>query len=336
MNRFRRDILLTLLCLCLPMWAQAHPLAPALLELQHQTGAEYSVLWRVSTLQPAGAQPQPQLPTRCVPLTAPQLEKEPGTAIASRWQVDCGEASLVGEHIEITQLSRSNINVILRVHSPDGTLHQALLDAGTASYTVPLPSRNMPVFQHYLGLGIEHLLLGPDHLLFLLSLIMIVGMRRRLILTLTAFTLGHSITLTLASLGIIQANAALMELGIALSLVVAARELLRKTPSLFGRYSGSMAAAFGLLHGMGFAGALADIGLPQGSLFQALLAFNVGIELAQLLIVLALFILLKAITPLGRPLAPARHWASPVTAAYLTGSIAMYWCLERFGLLWQV
>lgn len=254
----RQALLASLLFACLLIGntqATAHPLAPALLEIDQQQGTMYNVLWRLSSVQMKGIAPKPVLPENCTRTTEISMHPEPGLAVASRWEISCAPAGLQHQVIRIQGLDRNPINVVLKVRTANGEWIQALLDGDQPEFQVPAPEEGSTVFVRYLELGISHLVFGPDHLLFLLALILLVGMRKKLIWTLTAFTLGHSITLTLASLGLISANAALMELGIALSLIVAARELLAKAPSIIGRHPSSMAALFGLLHGMGFAGA---------------------------------------------------------------------------------
>lgn len=142
---------------------------------------------------------------------------------------------------------------------------------------------------------------------------------------------GHSLTLALVTLGLVRVSPALMELGIALSLVVVARELLRQRPSVFGRRSGVMALAFGLLHGMGFAGALGEVGLPAGEIPLALLAFNLGIELGQLALVAAVFSAAFALRLLPRAAELGRRAAVSAAPAYAIGGMAMLWCIERLG-----
>ncbi len=312
--------------MCMAGSALAHPLAPGLLEITHKEASTFSVLWRLSAVQMKGIAPQPMLPEQCSPSTDLAIEREPGLAVASRWEMQCDTPSLGGERISIQGLERNPINVVVRIHTAEGDLLQTLLDGNNQTYLIPTESSSGLIFVRYLALGIEHLAFGPDHLLFLLALILIVGMNKTLIWTLTAFTIGHSITLTLASLEVITANPALMEFGIALSLIVAARELLRKSASILGRKPAWMAAGFGLLHGMGFAGALQDIGLPRNDLLPALLAFNIGIELAQLAIALLLFVLILFI----RKTTDIQNADSLKTVpAYLIGALAAMWCIER-------
>ena len=256
-------LVLTLLSLLMMSTAAAHPLAPALLDIKSTGDGHYDVLWRLSAVQMRGIAPQPIFPDHCQRSSAIKMQKEAGTAVASQWQMRCEGGTLINETIAFSGLDRNPINVVLRFEHHNGSLFQILLDARTPGTDIPPPESSTAVFNRYLSLGIEHLILGPDHLLFLLALILLIGLRRKLIWVLTAFTLGHSVTLSLASLDLIKVNAGLMEFGIALTLVIAARELLGSKAGWMGRYPAMMAAAFGLLHGLGFAGALADIGLPQ-------------------------------------------------------------------------
>lgn len=307
----------------------AHPLAPALLELEATGTGSYSVTWRLSALQPPGVRPVPALPSHCV-------RSEPGTtavddrgAVATRWRVDCGPAGLAGATLAVDGLD--GINAIVRVRERDGWVAQGLVDASAPRFVVPAPDEATPVFPRYLTLGVEHLVLGPDHLLFVLALVLLVRLPGRLVLTLTSFTLGHSLTLALVTLGLVRVSPALMELGIALSLVVVARELLRQRPSIFGRRPGFMALAFGLLHGMGFAGALGEVGLPAGEIPLALLAFNLGIELGQLALVAAVFATALALRLLPRAAELGGRAAASAAPAYAIGGMAMLWCIERLG-----
>ncbi|MGB1581983.1 MAG: HupE/UreJ family protein, partial [Nevskiales bacterium] len=261
------------------------------------------------------------------------IETSESSAITRRWQLTCTKPDLTGETLAASWLEASGINVVVRVQQLDGTQHQALLDSRHNRFTIPAKADRSEIMGRYFVLGIEHLVFGPDHLAFLLGLLFLVSGWRRLILTLTAFTLGHSVTLSLAALDVFSLPQSITELGIAISIVVLARELLSSNNSWIKRYPMWMAAGFGLLHGLGFAGALNNIGLPQTEVVSALLSFNLGIEAAQLLIVAGLVTVLFAIRQLGLP-NPSLH--SPrvrVLPAYVMGALAMMWCMERSGLV---
>jgi hypothetical protein len=180
-------------------------------------------------------------------------------------------------------------------------------------------------------LGAEHIWGGIDHLMFVFGLLLLIGVGAgwRLIGTITAFTLGHSITLSLVTLGFLSYSVPLVEFTIALSIFILALDLARGDKGgLFRRYPWWLAGGFGLLHGMGFAGALAEVGLPQGSVPLALLFFNIGIELGQIAFIL---LLLGAWQLVKRPLSGWQQQLLPVPV-YVLGGLSAMWCIER-GLL---
>ena len=186
--------------------------------------------------------------------------------------------------------------------------------------------------QTYTVLGIEHILTGFDHLLFVLALVLIVRGTRRLIWTVTAFTLAHSITLALATLGVIHVPGPPVEAIIALSIVFVANEIIhqqRGTEGLAARKPWLIAFSFGLLHGLGFAGALAEVGLPQNSIALALLFFNVGVELGQLLFIAAVLACGALVRAVAAHRIDARRTVIPL--AYCIGGTASYWVIERIA-----
>lgn len=320
-----------LLLLLLPCLAQAHPLAPAMLELRETAPDAYEIIWRTSTTRAGSRAVFPQLPESCrgTGETNAGLEQD---AWVSRWAVACA-GGFTGKDIAVSGLDASRISVILRLQRSGQPVAQALLDYRHPRWSVPPPQQATPVFQGYFGLGVEHLLLGFDHVLFIAGLVLLVRRLRPLVLTITAFTLGHSITLSLATLGWIHVNSALMELGIALSILVLACEVARpagREPSLLARWPWLMAAGFGLLHGLGFAGALAEVGLPQADIPLALLAFNLGIEAGQLMLIALLLGLALLRNRLPQVV---RSGLGATPAAYLIGTLAAYWCCERAAAL---
>lgn len=349
--------ILSLLLVSLLQPVQAHPLAPALLELRQTDATHYDVLWRSSVTRAQGSDVRPQLPADCRAVTPLQTSSEEKQSLVTRWQVTCATKGLVGQTLAVSGLDRSRINVILRIESRGRGVITTLLDASQPRFTVPRLQATPPVFGNYLRLGVGHLAFGLDHVLFVIGLVLLIlrpfpvppphtgagrgGGVPLLVWTITAFTLGHSVTLALATLGVVQVNQTLTELGIALSIFYLAHELVRPNPNtLLRRRPWLAACAFGLLHGLGFAGALAEVGLPRGEIPLALLAFNLGIELGQLLLVAALLLSVSMWKRVGVRVL-RRRWHRPlpvgdgigIAAAYLIGSFAAYWCIER-SLAW--
>jgi hypothetical protein len=320
---------LLLLCAFLPTLAWAHPLAPGLLELTQTAPERYAVLWRTSVARAGSAAVEPRLPDQCRQLSRPEPRIERGEALVSRWLVQCA-GGVTGTSLAVAGLEGSGINVIVRVVEPQATF-KALLDAAQPAVRVDLAAE--PVFRRYLALGAEHFAGGLDHLLFVLGLFLLVPSLRLLVATVTAFTVGHSITLSLAAFGYVPIGQAVAELAIAATVLVLALELARKNGSesfssakMTPTHFPVMAGVFGLVHGLGFAGALRDVGLPAGDIPLALLAFNLGIELAQLAFVgaaLAATVVLSRLKPLEQL---PRLQQLP---AYVTGTLAACWLLER-------
>lgn len=317
--------------LCLGLGAGgafAHPLDPALLELRESRDGDVIVLWRVPRSQPSAAPLRPVLPDRCVERSAPRAGDGVGLHVTARWRVNCGTGGLVGERVSVDGLRERRTEALLRIHLADGRLIQAVLRGDQPTLTVPTRVGRLDVIRGYLALGLEHILTGLDHLLFVLGLVLLVRGRRRLLWTITAFTIGHSVTLSLAVLGVVRIPPAPVEALIALTIFVVAVELAREEPareSWMRRAPWAMAFSFGLLHGLGFAGALAQVGLPSDEIPLALFAFNVGIELGQLLFVA---VVLAGRAMLG--LLPTR-WveAGARVPAYAIGSLAAFWVIDR-------
>lgn len=307
----------------LPQAVNAHPLAPALLELQESTGGAVDVLWKRSSLAVPGSQIEPVLPPDCPALSKPRAEKQ-GVAVLLRWQIDCGDKGLVGRVVQVDGLGPAKIDTLVRIELADGRQIQRVLRRAEPSMTVPAKASRWQVFVDYMKIGFEHILSGADHLLFVFGLFLLCAGLAPLFKTVTAFTVGHSITLSLAALGWAKVPSGPVEVLIAASVLALAVELARDTesPTLMRRYPWPMAAVFGLLHGLGFAGALREVGLPQGEIPIALFSFNVGIEIGQLVFVIALMILAPLVKRIPLPL-PER------AAVYVMGSLAAFWMIQR-------
>jgi len=303
--------------------AQAHPLAPALLELKEHSSGRVEVLWKRSSLSVPGSNIAPIVPEACPTISQPRVAKQ-GVAVLLRWEIDCGDEGLVGRPIRIDGLGPAKIDTLVRIRLSDGRMIQRVLRRSEPSMIVPAKADRLAVFQDYLAIGFEHILTGADHLLFVFGLFMICANSRALVKTVSAFTIGHSGTLSLAALGYTNVPIGPVEVLIAGSVLVLAVELARDSeqPTLMRRFPWPMALIFGLLHGMGFAGALREVGLPGGEIPMALLSFNLGIELGQLAFVALLAVLAFLVQRLTIPL-PRR------AAIYVMGSLAAYWVIDR-------
>jgi hydrogenase/urease accessory protein HupE len=242
--------------------------------------------------------------------------------------IDCGAARLAGEQIHFPGLNQTLSDVLVRIVLAEGDTFTKLVKASHPWVLVAGPPSAWAVAWQYLELGVAHILLGFDHLLFVLALLLIVRGWRRLLATVTAFTVAHSITLAAATLGFVRVPGPPVEATIALSIVFLASELVKINhgqQSLTARAPWLVAFAFGLLHGFGFAGALADVGLPRAEIPLALLTFNVGVELGQIAFV---SVALAAVWALGRVRKDWPSWAAQVPA-YGIGTIAAFWLVER-------
>lgn len=312
---------------------RAHPLAPALLQVTESASAQYAVLWRTSVSRVAGTQVTPRWPQGC-DLDAPLALSVRDEAVEARGVLRCEAPGLAGRQVAVSGLDAAGISVILRVEDRAGHVQQTLLDGARSAWTVPEQASAAKFHADYFALGVEHLWLGLDHLLFVAGLMLIVSGWRRLLWTLTAFTLGHSLTLAAASLGWVAVDVRLSEWLIALSLLLLACEAVREDrDGWLRRFPAPLAALFGLVHGLGFAGALSAVGLPEGEIPLALLAFNLGIEAGQIAVVaLSLPLLLLA---RRLPAGFAGTVALRGVPAYIIGSAAAYWCFER-GATWMM
>jgi hydrogenase/urease accessory protein HupE len=309
---------------------EAHPLSPSSLRLRVDEAGLVEVIWRVPSTRPIGQVLAPVLPAHCEPLGPPEaVMTEDRTAIEERWRVDCGERGLVGSTISVRGLTRTTTNVVVEVTLPGGATARGLLHRGDTGFVVHEGQGSASVMASYLRLGVEHLLSGPDHVVFVLGLLLLLGAGRKLVQAITAFTLGHSLSLCLSVLGIVRVPSPPVEIAIALTILVLALDIQvghrRGEPGPIARWPWVLCTVFGLLHGLGFAGALAHAGLPEHAIPLSLLSFNLGIEVGQLLIVVVAFGLAW---PLRKRLAD-RPRLTRVAPAYVIGSLAAFWVLER-------
>lgn len=292
-----------------------------------QTGPDtYDLLWRVPALdEQTVLAVKPVLPAGSEEL-GPRRAFFAAGASVTRWSVRV-PGGLEGKAIEFTNLSRTRIDVLARYERADGTEQVARILPIDPTFTPVASPGRFEVAATYTRIGIEHILTGVDHLLFVLALILIVSGVRRLLATITAFTLAHSITLALATLGVIHVPGPPVEATIALSIVFVASEIGQGRGSLASRKPWVVAFSFGLLHGLGFAGALAEVGLPQGAIPLSLLFFNVGVEIGQILFVACVLSVAALAQRIARP--PLHLQRARVALTYAIGSAASYLVLVR-------
>jgi hydrogenase/urease accessory protein HupE len=319
-------------CLALAFWAAAlsaagaHELRPAFLDMRETAENSFSLLWKVPAQGDRRMQLDVVLPDRCRQASEPTNSVE-GNYWLTRWQAECA-GGLGGDEIVIGGLRTSLTDALVRIEYLDGSSEVARLTPEKPIMAVRGVMGPMETAATYFMLGVEHILSGIDHLLFVLALMLLIRDRWMLLKTITAFTVAHSITLAGAALGYLSAPQPPVEAAIALSIVFLARELvLERTNSkdLAWRSPWIVAFAFGLLHGFGFAGALREIGLPPGDVPLALLSFNLGVEAGQVLFVVVMLVAYRAVSALvDLPRQPARR-----LMAYGIGTLSTLWLLER-------
>jgi hypothetical protein len=254
------------------------------------------------------------------------------------WRVDCGDQGLVGSLVRVSGLAGNQSAAVVKIDLLDGRAYRQLLNGSQPEFLVPERVERGAVIRDYIQLGTEHILSGIDHLFFVWALILMLT-RQKLLIAITAFTLGHSVTLALAALELVRVPQELTELFIALSIFVLAAEMAKSKMkqetsdnpvSLIHKHVFWVCVVFGLLHGLGFAGALRDIGLPQEEVLVALLMFNVGVEIGQLLFLSVVIAIGSGMAAIARSrfpvIAPERWLWLPI---YLIGSGSAYWCIER-------
>jgi hydrogenase/urease accessory protein HupE len=248
-------------------------------------------------------------------------------ALLARWDIDCGEA-LAGRSVRLSGMENTPADALLRYQSANGITQAARLTPANPSAVIMQKADRWQVARTYFVTGVEHILMGYDHLLFVLCLVLLLNGAWRVAATVTAFTIAHSLTLVATTLELISVPGPPVEATIALSIVFLAVEIVKRKPGelrLSERFPWVVAFLFGLLHGFGFAGALAEIGLPQGEVPMALLTFNLGVEAGQLVIVAVAMLVLWALRR-AHALYAARV---QMISAYAIGGIAVMWLLQR-------
>jgi hypothetical protein len=318
--------LVSTVLLVLSVDVAAHRFAQSSLDVRALGDGKVSAVWKTPAQATSPIPMLPILPTGCVIESATPWFPE-GTGKVQRQEWNCEFEWLEGVELGVSGLSENQSSAVISVRPRPEVFFQTVVTAEEPTYLVPSQRSLVSTGAHYLWLGAEHIAVGVDHLFFVTGLLLLVGWGKRLIYTVTAFTAGHSITLALVSLGIVTNPEALIEWLIAVSIWVLAVELGREQgASRLWQKPWYLAGAFGLLHGMGFAGALAETGLPQLHLPTALLFFNVGIELGQI----AFILVLVFVGALIRRLLGEHLWLQ-TAPVYILGAVSTFWVLDRTG-----
>ena len=318
-----------LLFLLFTVHSQSDEIRPAYLEVKESQENIFSLLLKVPAKENKKLNIQAILPKSCTNIT-PVSTNLVNRAYLERWSVKC-ENGLVGGSLSLKGLKRTNTDLLLRLEFNNGTSQSVMLTPAKTSYLIPREASSIQVVKTYTWLGITHILLGFDHLLFVFALLLIVKSMRRLLWTITAFTLAHSITMAGATLGFIHIPQQPVEAMIALSILFLAMEIIHEKQGRVGltsRYPWLIAFIFGLLHGFGFAGALAEIGLPQQAITLALIFFNIGVELGQLMFV-AMVVLVGLL--LQRLKHPNLLQRVETVVVYAIGTLSSFWVFERLS-----
>jgi hypothetical protein len=322
---FSAGLLLTTLLLAPAIWA--HDARPAYLEIKETAPGEFSVLWRTPILAGMRLPVVLKLPDDAKDLREPRVDELADSLVERRW-ITAGQNGLAGKRVEFPGLQATITDVIVRVELLDGRNWTAIVRSSQPWLEITRAPGRLAVAGAYVRLGIEHILTGVDHLMFVSGLLLLVSGVRRLLFTVSAFTLSHTITLTLATLGFVHVPPAPVEAVIALSILFVAYEVLRKHENPQGlaqRKPWLVAFSFGLLHGLGFAGGLSAAGLPTGHIPLALGFFSAGVEVGHFSFV-ALAVTL---------IASVRHWTAKLPAwsyrfpPYAIGGVAAYWFIAR-------
>lgn len=318
-------ILVALATLLVPLPGHAHEVRPAYLDLREDRPGEFSVLWKTPMLGDLRLALNPAFSGPVEALTS-VATRTTGDAAVQTWRLRAER--LRGQTLRIEGLGTTLTDALVRVAFADGSSWVQRLTPQQLGAIIPTRPSAWGVAATYLTLGIEHILTGIDHLLFVLALLLLTTGTWQLVKTVTAFTVAHSITLGVATLGVVHVPSRPVEAVIALSIVFVAAEIVqarRGRAGLAVQMPWIVAFIFGLLHGFGFAGALSEVGLPEGHIPVALLFFNLGVEVGQLLFIAAVLTLVTGARRI--PMAWPR-WAGLVPP-YAIGSLAMFWVIQR-------
>jgi hydrogenase/urease accessory protein HupE len=321
--------MLFVLCFFMATPVSAHEVRPAFLQITERANGHYDVLWKQPTMGEVAVRLEPHISGGLLDKQPTAIEAGQGFLLRAWRDLDAGPTGMEGRTVHIEGLDRTITDVLVSITLANGDVSQQLVRPEDPTLTLRLRGSGVAV-PAYLMLGVEHILTGIDHLCFVLGLVLLVRNRRMLIATITAFTVAHSITLAGTALNVIAPRPAMIEALVALSIVFVAVELVhsyRGRAALTVRYPWVIAFTFGLLHGAAFASALAQIGLPPNAVPLSLLLFNVGVEVGQLLFVVAVLGMGWVLMRLPRRLPQWTRWVPP----YAIGSFATVWFIQRLG-----
>jgi hypothetical protein len=318
--------LLSGLLLALPA-AQAHESRPAFLEVKETAPGRFDLLWRTPVLAGKRLPVQLKLSGELKNLSEPVVQ-ELSDSLLERRAVDAGPAGLAGQRIEFPGLQLTITDVLVRVELLDGRQWTSIVRPPQPWIDIAAAQSGWQVAGTYTVEGIRHILFGADHLLFVLGLLLIVKDRWMLVKTITAFTLAHSLTLAIATLGVVSVPLLPLNFTIALSILFLGPEIVRSwrgESSFTIRHPWVVAFGFGVLHGFGFASALTGAGLPRSDLPLALLNFNIGVEIGQLGFIALVLALERSFRVLQM------HWPrwAELLPGYVVGSLGAFWTLQR-------
>jgi hydrogenase/urease accessory protein HupE len=308
----------------------AHEVRPAYLELRQTDGVMYAVLWKVPAVGEMRLSVHPRFPENCKPV-GEVTSYRGGDSHAEHLNIAC-PGGLNGRTIAIDGLAATMTDALVRIEFTDGTTWTQRLKPSVPAAMIPKTASRLQTAGVYLKLGVEHILSGVDHMMFVLALIILTRGGWKLVKTVTAFTLSHTVTLTAATLGFVHVPQRPVEAVIALSIVFVAAEILRMRrgiKSITASAPWMVAFSFGLIHGLGFAGGLSDAGLPALHIPTALLFFSLGVESGHFLFI---GVLLSLIALARRVRIPFPRWTELVPP-YAIGGVAMFWVIQRLTAL---
>ncbi len=322
-----------LLCVFTLFWGvvctqtiHAHELRPAYLSVTETQEGQYEILWKTPALGEKQLALKANFPEHCTATNGVRRIQQSQFAIET-WTLNCPQ-SLRGQTLTIGGLEKTLTDVLVRTAWLGGDTFTDRLTPNRPTHEFANTQTRGGIAATYFMLGVQHILGGIDHLLFVLAVMLLITRGKKLFFAITAFTIGHSITLALASLDLVRLNPTLVEVLIALSIALMAYEAVRHRRNISGlttQFPWVVTFCFGLLHGFGFAGALRAIGLPQTDLPAALLFFNIGVEAGQLIFIACVTLLM--IAPFIKSITTTRTFA--ITASYAIGTLAVFWTLQR-------